>query len=146
MMLANRNPVVPPLFGLRRELDRLFDTVAGRDTLPFARTQAYPAMNAWEDGERLMIEAEVPGMGMEDLEITVKGNELTLKGLRRPAEGENLVYHRRERGTGEFARFLTLPFEVDADRVEATLKDGVLKIIVPKSERARPRKISVKSA
>lgn len=134
-----------PAVELRRELDRLFDGFLGRD-YGQSLSRPFPALNVWEDGERVMAEAEVPGLGMEDLEILIQGNELTIKGRRSPLEGENLVYHRRERGTGEFVRFLTLPVEVDADRVEAAMKDGVLTIVMPKAERARARKIKVRTA
>ncbi len=145
MMLARRNLAMPSHAELRRELDRVFDGFLGPQANPM-RSRAYPALNVWESDERLMVEAEVPGLNMDDLDITIQGNELTIKGRRQSLEGENLVYHRRERGTGEFTRFMTLPFDVDADRVEAALKDGVLMIILPKSEQARARKITVKSA
>lgn len=133
-----------PLTELRREIDRLFNGFS--DQNPFGGPRAYPAMNVWEDGERLFAEAEVPGLDMHDLEILIHGHELSVKGRRKPFEAENTVYHRRERGTGEFARYLTLPVEVNADKVEAALKDGVLTIVMPKAESARARKIAVKTA
>jgi HSP20 family protein len=83
---------------------------------------------------------------MKDLEILIQGNELTIKGRRQTIDGDDVQYHRRERGTGEFARFVTLPMEVNAEQVEATLKDGVLTIVMPKSAMARARKITVKTA
>jgi HSP20 family protein len=134
-----------PLFPeLRYELDRLFENFP--ETLGFGTRPSFPALNMWEDDQRLYVEAEVPGLGMKDLEIVVQGNELSVKGRRTALEGAHVTYHRRERGAGEFARFLTLPIEVDADRVEATLKDGVLNIVMPKAETARARKITVKTA
>lgn len=136
---------VPTMHELRRELDRLFDNFVPGELFG-TRPTAFPALNAWEDGERLMIEAEVPGLKLDDLEITVKGNELMLKGTRPAVEDEQTVYHRRERGCGEFARYVTLPVDVDADRVEAALKNGVLTIVLPKAEKARARKITVKTA
>lgn len=146
MIELRRHPVFPTT-ELRRELDRLFDGFFGRETFnPFGRPRPSPALNVWEDDERLLAEAEVPGLGMDDIEILIHGNELTVKGHRKPVAGENVVYHRRERGTGEFSRFVTLPIEVDPDGVEATLKDGVLTIVMPKAERARVRKIAVKTA
>jgi HSP20 family protein len=72
------------------------------------------------------------------------GDELTIKGHRKPMAGEKLTYHRQERGTGEFTRLLTLPVEIDADTVEAVLQDGVLTITLPKEEAAKPRQIEVK--
>lgn len=144
-MLARRILGVPPLLEMRRELERVFENAFGNEAVPM-RTRPFPALNAWEDGDRMMVEAEIPGLGMEDLELMIQGDELTIKGRRPPMQGENLTYHRRERGTGEFARFVTLPVEVDAERVEAAIKDGVLTIVLPKAERAKARKIAVKSA
>ena len=144
MMMLQRmaRPVFPEL---RRELDRVFENFLGVEDGGLLGVRAFPALNLWEDGESLYAEAEIPGLRMEDLEILIQGNELAIKGRRPPVDGESVVYHRRERGTGEFARFVTLPVEVDAERVDATLKDGVLTINMPKAERAKARKISVKT-
>jgi len=142
MFALQRFPFTPAL-ELRREMDRLLNTFLPEMFEPTGG--AYPALNVWEDGERLVAEAEVPGLTLSDLEILVRGNELTIQGSRKATNGEDAVYHRRERGTGEFVRHLTLPTEIDADKVEATLKDGVLTIVLPKSEQARARRITVKS-
>ena len=88
--------------------------------------------------------SEIPGVTQEDLEILVVGNELTIKGRRGTAEEEDASYHRRERGTGEFSRTVTLPVDIKAEAVDATLKDGVLTLSLPKADEARPRKITVK--
>jgi len=93
-----------------------------------------------------MIEMEVPGLKSDQLEISVVGDELSIKVQRPDLQQEGVTYHRRERPVGEFARVLRLPAEVEADHVEAELRDGVLSITLPKAERARPRKISVASA
>ena len=141
-------PFVPmfPFSELRREVDRAFSDLFGAwDGRTLRRAPAFPAVNLWEDGEKLYAEAEVPGVSMNDLEILAVGNELTLKGQRKGLEGEKLTFHRQERGTGEFSRIIELPSEVDANRVEATLKDGVLTIVMPKAEAARARKIQVKA-
>jgi HSP20 family protein len=146
MIELRRIPRVP-LVELRREMDRLFNGFLGPEQFnPASGPRAFPALNVWEDSECLFAEAEVPGLNMKDLEILIQGNELTIKGQRQTIGGEDVQYHRRERGTGEFARFVTLPMEVNADKVEATLKDGVLTIMMPKTEVARARKIAVKTA
>lgn len=131
-----------PMRELRRELDRLFSGFLGGD----GGLQPFPALNVSEDTEGVVVEAEVPGLQMADLELTIQGDELTIRGRRKAVDGENTVYHRRERGTGEFARFLKLPVEVDADKVAATLTNGVLTITMPKSARAKARKIAVRTA
>jgi len=143
MFALQRFPFTPAL-ELRREMDRLFNMFLPEVFEPLG--SPYPALNVWEDGERLVAEAEVPGLALNDLEILVRGNELTIQGSRKGVNGDDAVYHRRERGTGDFVRHLTLPVEIDADKVEATLKDGVLTVILPKSEQARARRITVKSA
>ncbi len=135
--------IMPTIPGLGRELDRLFG-LATPGLLGFA-APAFPALNVWEDADTLFVEAELPGLRMEDLEILIQGDELTLRGTRRPVEETNASFLRRERPNGEFVRYVTLPFEVNADQVEATLRDGVLTIRMPKSERAKARKIQVRS-
>ena len=103
------------------------------------------ASNEWEDGDTLSAEAEVPGISMDGLDITVVGSQLTVGGRRQPIEGEGVCCHRQERGAGDFKRTIELPVDVDGDRVEATLKNGVLSIQLPKAAPARARKIVVKS-
>jgi HSP20 family protein len=131
---------------LRTEMDRLLDTFASRDTGGFLhRTAAYPALNVWDAGEALCVEAEVPGVAQDDLEIFAQGNECPNTAHRGPAEAPDRTFHRQERGAGEFSRVVTLPVEVDSDQVQATLKDGVLSLRLPKAESAKPRKIAVKT-
>jgi HSP20 family protein len=132
---------------LQREMDRLF----GRWTweLPSAAAwlpAAYPALNLWEDDETLYVEAELPGVNMEDLDITVTGaNELTIKGNRKCPAPDKVEWHRRERAFGAFERTVELPVSVDPNKVEARLENGVLTIRLGKSAEARPRKILVKA-
>lgn len=129
---------------LRHEMNHLLENVTG-GLVPgsFLGGRAFPALNLWEDGECLYVEAEVPGMSMDDLDVHITGNDLTIKGERKGMAGENLTYHRQERGTGAFSRSINLPLEVNPDKVEAVLKDGVLTITLPKSAAARSRKITV---
>ena len=103
-------------------------------------------MNVWEDNDTVFVEAELPGLDLKDLEIYVTGrNQLTLKGERKQNPPEQAVWHREERGTGSFARVLTLPVQVDADKVDARFENGVLLVKLAKHEAAKPRKITVKS-
>jgi len=136
-----------PFDELRRQVDRLLDEFGmGSFRSPFGFQAAYPALNVWDTGDTLCVEAEIPGVSKDDLEVYAVGNDLTIKGRRKALEGDNLVYHRQERGSGEFSRVITLPAEVDADRVEAVLKDGVLNVRLPKAEKAKPRKIALKTS
>lgn len=144
-MLVRRWNTWPRLDDLRREMDQLFDAVAGPGSPRMTwRSRGFPAVNIWDDGPRLMAEAELPGVEPGNVDVHVMGDELTIKGRRKAMEGEKLTCHRQERGTGEFTRVLTLPCEIDADTVEANLQDGVLTITLPKEESAKPRRIDVK--
>lgn len=131
---------------LRRQMDRVFEQ-AMEPNGGLLGLRAFPALNVWEDNDCVFVEAELPGVAMENIEINVVGGELSIKGTRRPMGSQNgnanVTYHRRERATGEFSRFLTLPDVIDADKVEAFLKNGVLSIKLPKAEAAKPRRIPV---
>ena len=106
----------------------------------------FPALNVCEEEEAFRVEAELPGVAMNDLEIYVGGqNQLTIKGERKAAPPEKAAQHRQERHFGRFVRTLTLPSPVDQDKVEARLDNGILTIVLPKHERAKPRKIEVKA-
>lgn len=133
----------PDVFALRSEMSKLLDDFFG--TPQYSRRAAFPALNAWETAGEYWVEAELPGLTMNDLELFIRGNELSIKGRRaeeRP--GGNTALHRQERGNGDFHRMLELPAEVDAKAVEATLKNGILTVKIPKAESAKPRKITVK--
>ncbi len=144
-MTTDRLLGLAPVHELRHELDRVFNSF-WPDLAARGRAQPFPAFNIWEDAQALHAEAELPGLRLDDLEIFVAGNELTIRGRRTWEKSADVVFHRQERGTGEFSRVLTLPVEIDADHVAATLKDGVLKLTLPKAQVALARKITVKSA
>lgn len=135
---------------LRDEVDRLFDTFAGStpgDVMRrFVQPQVFPAVNLWEQDDAVFVEAELPGVHGGDLDLSVTGDELLLKGKRLSPRESSQAYHRRERGEGEFARMVKLPVDVNADAVEATLENGVLLVRLPKAEAVRPRKISISAA
>jgi len=128
----------------QHEMGRLFDRW-GDDGSRLLSGPVFPPINVWEVDETLEIEAELPGLKLDDLEIFVTGNnQLTLKGERKAAMPEKGVRHRQERGFGKFVRTLTLPFAVDANKVEARFENGVLRINLAKHESAKARKIVVK--
>lgn len=121
-----------------RDLENL-----GLLTPRFVPGRAFPALNVWEQGDDFFAEAELPGLQSEDLDIVVVGNEVTIKGQRPDAPPDGNVYHRRERGAGAFSRVVRLPVDVDASNVQATLRNGVLTLKLPKAESAKARKIQV---
>jgi HSP20 family protein len=138
-----------PVVQLRGEMDRLFDEFFGPESAlqrSLAPARVFPALNVWQDGENVLAEAELPGLKSEDIEISVVGSELTIKGRRPEGTEEGTSFHRRERGLGEFTRVVRLPVEVNAEKVQASLQDGVLRLTLPKAEAAKPRKIQVNAS
>ena len=138
------SPVWNQLTQLQSEMNRLFDHWGGDGN----RAQAvFPPLNISEGDDALMVEAELPGLDMKDLEIYVTGtDQLTLKGERKETLPQKSTQHRQERGFGKFVRVLTLPIPVDANKVEARLENGILTLKLPKHEAAKPRKIAVKGS
>jgi HSP20 family protein len=141
----------PPLRELETEMDRMrsqFEQLWGQPAnRPAMNPAGFPALNAWETDEAFYVEAEIPGLALEDLEIYIsEGQALTIKGQRHEPELDRANWHRRERAYGTFERSLPLPGLVDQEQVEATLKLGVLTVKLPKAPQFRPRKIEVKSA
>jgi HSP20 family protein len=136
------NAVWNQLAQFQHEINRLFDRWGGG--APTA-APVFPPVNVWEENDTVVLEAELPGLELKDLEIFVTGgNQLTLKGQRQAPAAEKSVWHRQERAQGVFQRSLTLPFPVDPDKVEARLEHGVLTVKLAKHESARPRKIPVR--
>lgn len=126
---------------LWESFDRLFEGLPARLSLG----EPNPPLNVWEESDAFFVEAEVPGLTREQLNIEVTHRDrVTLSAERAAAEGE-CRWHRRERGFGAFQRTIKLPAPVDADKVEARLEDGVLTLTLPKAEEARPRRIAVKA-
>jgi HSP20 family protein len=137
---------------LRREIDRAFQSFGvGYDRYsPFfrafsTRTRVYPLLNVHEDHDNLYIEALAPGLNPETLDITVVNNALRINGEKQPLSEEikSEDYHRNERDSGKFVRTLSLPVEVNADKISAEYRDGLLLITAPKAEAAKPKQISV---
>ena len=130
---------------LQREMNRIFSNVAPRSNRQVA--PGYPAINVWANEDGIVVTAELPGVKSSDIDISVVGQTLTLSGTRQPDElqdGER--YHRRERRQGKFVRTFELPFNVEADKVEAVFEKGVLHVSLPRAEAEKPRKITVKGA
>jgi HSP20 family protein len=130
---------------MRREMERLFSTIKEPSAVEFPAVE-FPAVNVWHSEGGALITAEIAGVKPEDIEVTVTGKTLTIKGSRAQeelSEGENS--HRAERWHGRFAKTLELPFTVEADKVEAKFADGVLHLTLPRAEADRPRKITVSS-
>jgi HSP20 family protein len=129
---------IHPLNSLQDPMDRLWS--GGR----FSEGVVYPAINVWDDGESFHAEAELPGHKIEDVELFVAGSQFQIRGRRAFERREGWAVHRKERASGEYSRVMTFPADIDAGKVQATLKDGVLSVTLPKAPSAKPRKIEVK--
>jgi HSP20 family protein len=136
---------------LRREMDAIFGGLVQEQDeamafLPGLGTRRYPRLNLNEDADNYYLAALVPGIEVESLEINLTGMTLTLSGERHAEETEGALWQRRERGHGKFMRAIELPLEVDTAKISAEYDDGVLRVLLPKAEAARPKRISIKTA
>jgi HSP20 family protein len=126
---------------VEREVGRLFGAPAG------PAFGSAPAMNVRADHDKVTVTAELPGVSLEEVDVSVVGRRLTIRGERRTAEpASGGRYHRRERESGRFGRAVTLPYPVEVGAVTAALKDGVLTVTLPRAEADRPRRIAVQAA
>ncbi len=130
---------------MRRRMDRLFGDIMERQSLGFLSSGVFPSLNLSEDENNLYIRAELPGVEPDDLEINIEGNSLSIRGERKLETADNVSYHRRERQAGRFHKAVTLPYEVNVEAVTSELNNGILKIVLPKAEVAKPKKIAVKT-
>jgi HSP20 family protein len=136
---------------LRREIDRAFAGVSvnGERTAPVAflpgrSARAYPLLNVSEDRDRIFVQALAPGIDPQSINVTLQKNSLTISGEKLAPKGVKAeAFHRSERAAGRFTRTIELPVDVDSNRIEARYQDGLLAIILPKSEEAKPRQINV---
>ncbi len=134
-----------PFRDLQREVGRLFETL--EPFQPWRLVRQFPAINLYDAGDRYVLSAQLPGMSSEDLELSITGETLTLKGERKRPEGvPDESYRRQERHFGRWTRTVALPDRVDGTRVSASFAHGILTITLPKAEGAKPRHISVTNA
>ncbi|MCM0753852.1 Hsp20/alpha crystallin family protein [Desulfovibrio aminophilus] len=105
-----------------------------------SRRMAYPPLNISEDDENVYVRAEIPGVEITDMEITLTDKTLVIKGERKPEQGK---YFRQERPAGQFQRVVQLNVQVDRDAVKAALTDGILVVTLPKTEDIKPRRVSI---
>jgi HSP20 family protein len=137
-----------------REMDRMMEDFFGRRFLPrwperWFRTEGLqmhaPAVDVFEEKDEIVVKAEIPGIEKDSIEVNLSDHILTIKGEKKQEEEvkeEN--YYRSERSYGSFVRTLELPKDVEADKVKATFKNGVLEVRMPKTEQAKVREIKVK--
>ena len=130
------------LRSLQREMNRLFDGYDGGTSI-----SRFPALNVWGNSDQVVVNAELPGLQIEDIDLNVVNNQLTIKGERKSDKpAEDAVCHRNERGVGSFVRTVRLPFAVENDKVSAKYEDGVLSIALPRQEATKPKRIEIKAS
>jgi len=131
---------------LREEIDRLFESPLAEMTRTSQQFLSgwMPAMDVHEDKDNLYVKAELPGMRKEDIDISIHDGVLTIAGERKEDQKyQQAEVYRAERFLGRFQRTFTLPTTVNADKVKASYKDGILLVVLPKAETVKPRQIEV---
>jgi HSP20 family protein len=132
---------------LEDAMNQLFRNPTRRDAETASAAATWqPAVDIFEDGEKIVLLADLPGVEQQDIELAIDKSVLTLRGERRIEQPKAEEYHRFERVRGAFARSFTLPPSVDGERVSADLKNGVLALTLPKKREAQPRQIKVSVA
>ena len=142
-MLYRTSPTAP-VFGLRREIDRLFEDTFGRGESGSSWT---PAVDVQENQNELRLDVELPGLNPDEVEITADNGVLTIRGEKQfeRKEGDESRYHVVERSYGSFLRSVQLPQGLEIGRIEASFNNGMLAIHIPKSALPQPKKIQIKS-
>ncbi len=133
---------VDQLASLRDEMERLFDGSVFRRDFPLVSGWA-PALDVSQDHDHLYVVAELPGMKREQIDISLHDGTLTIRGERQPETTDTEKGFRSERFFGKFSRSITLPTRVDAGKVTAAYKDGLLTVTLPKAEEVKPKQIDV---
>lgn len=146
-----RGSVLSPfedVFSLRREMDELFETFLDRRGRATDGVVWAPAVNVREDKDALYVDAELPGLTRDEIQLSVENGVLTITGEKREERTEGKPQgevHLFERRYGRFERRLTLPTNVDADKIRARYENGVLVVTLPKTEEAKARQIQIEA-
>lgn len=130
-----------PFYGATTPFDRLFESLWPSMAIS-QRSVAYPPINIGEDDDNLYVRCEIPGMEIADLDLTLTDSSLVIRGERKPVKGK---YYRQERPTGVFQRVVNIQAAIARDTVTAVMRDGVLEVVLPKSDESRPKKISIEA-
>jgi len=131
-----------PFREIQREMDRLFESIGPFNSVRSYRN--YPPINVYDVGDRYVLCVRLPGLGPDDVELTMSGDTLSLRGERKKTEGvKEDSFRRQERPVGRWSRTITLPDRVESTQVGASFALGVLTVTIPKAEGAKPRQITV---
>jgi len=131
---------------IKRQMDLLSDRFSS-GYLTKKSAGVFPLINVTEDKDNFYIRAELPGLKPDEVDISVTGDNFSISGERKiESEGGNVRYHRKEREAGRFSRVVNLPGQIDTEKVEAKSVNGILTVILPKSEASKPRQITIKGS
>jgi len=130
---------------LREAMDRLFDDAFTRP-IGLGGGSAIPAIDMYQTDDEVVVKATLPGLKAEDVQITITGETLTLRGeYKQESEQNEAAYHIREQRSGSFERSLLLPTDVKADKARADFEDGILTVSLPIAEEVKPKSITIKA-
>jgi HSP20 family protein len=140
----NGSHLAPIATGSVNRIDALFNSLWGDDGGFLAQARSRFPIAMWEDDDHVYVEAELPGVAEQDVDVTVHNGTLWIRAERKPEEGRQFLYNGRS--YGRFERVLTLPEAINSDVTEATLSNGVLSVRFAKAAEAKPKKLSLKSS
>jgi len=147
MAIINWNANKDPWAEMRRvqgDMDRVWRSLWGTDDRSVCSTCLFPALNLSTDEKTVTVRAEMPGVALDKVDISIVHDTVTIKGERDLNQaGSEVSYHRRERRGGYFNRTVTLPYEVDPEKARATFTNGVLEVVVERAARSLPKKVSI---
>lgn len=130
---------------MARQMHWLTGGIRGKSGTPMFAAKVFPAINITEDKEKYYVRTELPGIKSDAIKLEIIGRNLTIAGERQiHSEGENARYHRKEREAGRFSRVISLPGDIEVNKVEAKLINGLLTVAIAKAEAAMPKQITVK--
>lgn len=143
--LSDINRLFSTMDFLKDRMDSLYSDMdwVYAPSLSWVTEDRFPKTNLYEEGDFFEIRAEVPGLEKEDLKVKIQGNYLEISGKRKSHTPEKYSIHRTERDVTSFTRSFTLPADVDSEKAKATLENGILTLVLPKSEAAKPRQILI---
>jgi len=142
--IKKRNEEVNPLKTFHKKFESLFDQFFSDTSMSLVNLDFAPKVDITEDEKAIIVKAELPGMTEKDIDVSIKNNVFTISGEKKDEkETKNEKEHRIERSFGSFSRSFTLPDYIEADKIKAVYKNGVLNVEIPKSEKTREKTVKI---
>jgi HSP20 family protein len=133
----------------RRQINRAFEEAdyprSSQQTSMWSG-RSWPTINLYDESNKLVLESEVPGLSEQEIQLSLNQNVLSISGERKVEAPKDYAIHRQERGAIKFARSVSLPCQVDTEKVAAQVKDGLLTVTMEKAKEAQPRQITIKAS